>query len=404
MRSACIFALFLVALVLPPLLHGASPISPDGTLYAGIADHLFASGRYEDVVRSDEILPTMGHPVLLHLVGGLGVTFLGLSVLAAVLAGMLSSARWWAIIPAFVASLAFSDAFVRYHTVGSISGSIILGTALLCGTVVWFITKPSGWSLGALSLAYAVSLLIRPVLLPVLPLAAIGALIWAYRAGMRRQITTILTGAVLWVGVLVWSVGVSGDSRMVTGTYGAIPLFSAWNPYIDLQRNYNSSLWDTPRGQRGKRHFVNSNGWRERDSRLKRQALEFALSNPVVAVNGYLFRLGRYTISAENPAYIAVLINGYILSLLVAAGWFLFIAGKRSAEGRRGLVTLLPSAVLLGLFGITAALSALFSYAGARYVVGTFCILLLLLAELGRVTGGGDAVEISPADPKEPSR
>lgn len=384
MKFAFLFCAFLIALVLPPFLFGIGPVAPDGKLYIGIAEHFFSTGRYEDIIRHDEILPTIGHPALLHIFGNDGVIYAGLVSLAATLAFILSYGRWWATIPTLLAAFAFSDEFIQYYQSGAVIGSIILGSAALCASTFWFLIKPSGRSLALLSLAFALSLLIRPILLPVTPLAILAVAGWSYISGLRWKLAVMSVGGALWIAAYVISIGSSGDSRMVTGTYGAIPLYSAWNPYINLQTNYNSAAWKSPHAEPGTKNFENRQGWKERDARLKKMALEFAISNPVVGGQGYLFRLSRYTTSAEKAGCFWPLLNGYLITLMLASGWFLFMLGRSIIQG--SAARLIPGAVFLSLFFVTAAVSALFVYSGVGYLAGTFSLLLISLAGVGAGT------------------
>jgi hypothetical protein len=375
-------ALVLVSILVSPVFWpGIGAPSPDGMLYEGLARLLFELGIYEDHVRDDEILPTIGHPALIGVLRGLGPSGLfavSLAAFGGLLALVAPRNAYWFLTTALAAIL-FADGMAKSFNAWGVESSIILSTALVCSMVVLYIRSPGKLSLSLLSLAWATAILIRPVLMPLTPFAVIGAFLLGRHHGLRGGLWFGLVGALLWVAVLSVSIVSHGDARMTGGTYSAIPLYAAFNEHIDLKRNYHSGLW------RGLDYsaaiFENKGGWAERDARLKGAVIDFIITEPTAALEGVSFRLGRYLWDAESSGNMWVGGKaGYPIALMLAAGLVIFAIGTAAPRREPLNRTFLSAGVMLVLFLYLAVVNSAFVYVSPRYVVANFVTLCFFIA------------------------
>lgn len=387
-------AILLVSILVSPVFWpGIGAPSPDGILYEGIARALFDLWVYEDNVRNDEILPTIGHPALIGVLRGLGPSGLFLVSLAGFggLLALVGPRRNLWLLPTALAAIFFADGMAQSFDAWGVESSIILSMALVCSMVVLYVERPSRLSLSLLSLAWAVAILIRPVLLPLTPFAVVGAMLLGRRHGLTKELWAGVVGALLWLAVLMLSVFSHGDARMTGGTYSAIPLYAAFNEHIDLSRNYHSGLW---RGVDGPAEiFENTDGWAERDARLKGAVIDFIKTDPEAALEGVYFRIGRYLWNAESSGNIWVAGKaGYPLALLLAVGLLVFAVGMAAIRRKHLNRKFLSASVLLALFIYLSVVNSAFVYVSPRYLIANFVSLCFFVATasaaLERLTGG----------------
>ena len=360
--------------------YGIKPAWPDGELYISLASLIFDQGVYEDRFRNDEILPSIGHPLLLGILSRVFGNFASAyAVTFVALAGLLS----WTLgpvcplwcLPLAIVAWFFSDATFSYFAVGGVESSLILFGGAVCAGVIAYVMRPNWKTLLLFSVVVALSILFRPMLLPASPVLLLAAVSYGYWHRMRRELTAVLAGVVILAGTWVVSEATSGDNRMLTGTYGAQGLYPAFNPYLDLTRNYNSGLWKKLGVEEGLLHYENVAGWQERSQRLYRLSWEFIVNHPERAWEGFMFRLGRYTWGSEATNAKVTSIRSYellqVISLCLGIG--IALAGRwRSRE-------FLALMMLWGYFVYSALINAVFVYAGGRYMLTNWVILVFVV-------------------------
>jgi len=130
---------------------------------------------------------------------------------------------------------------------------------------------------------------------------------------------------------------------------------------LNLKQNYTSSIWKTLDKDEyiiATRPLLNTSGWKERDIALKNKALEFLLNKPYLAIEGYMWRLGKFTLNADNKSYIAIVILWILTSSII-----FLILDKVSNENKKYFF-------ISFIFSIYVILiSAVFIYVGSRYLL-----------------------------------
>lgn len=327
MRSRPIFtlALSLSCCLLLAKLFEIMPAGPDGVLYGRLAENLLNGRGYIDNLRHQEVLPPVGHPLLLAVfrwagVSGGTLTFLLIlsSVLLVFQTGFVVSRAWWA-------GLALAALYVygcyRYFNIDGVEASILfLNTLLVWSMALALVRGKASWYLATGSIALA-SLLVRPSLIMAWGLLLVWTLIrtiegkdFPGRAALWFFVP--LAGGLAAVSGL--SLGGFGDLRLLSGTYGAIPVYCAFNEHIDLKQPYHSELW---RGlPEDKKREVQSlmdatSGWQHRERKLKAETYSFIRRHPAKALSAVFWRFKTYTWGNDRPSYKIFLIIS-LLSLL----------------------------------------------------------------------------------------
>jgi len=364
--------LFLLFVVLS-LKYDIGAIAPDGKLYDGIGAEFFRTGRFIDNVRHQEVLPSLGHPFLhgvLKLV--LPSTHLVTQLISATAMGLTG----WAVLIFTRNPLAAAVTMTSYfwlttgeYGVAGIEPTIALFYAATA--VAFFHASSKDWtprSLVILSTVVALNILVRPTA-GFLVVATTGlAFILFWKRDFRRGSALMILPFIL-VVVAAYSLASHDDLRMVSGTYGAIPMYAAFNPYIDLERNYSSTLWSEvadPQRTEALAMFENDAGWKVREERLRSAAWEFIQAEPRASFDGFLFRFGRYGWNAERVwlKYLGVIFNS--VGLIAVLAWLKGI----------WLPHTLASAVV---FVAMTVMQSLFVYAGPRYLAGHIVLEVVLL-------------------------
>jgi hypothetical protein len=237
-----------------PVQEQFTRLNPDSKLYYGLARNLSDGTGYHDTVRKKDVLPPVGHPLLLALVSeGLGLSparqawlSIWLSVICLILATHLySRSRLCVLIAAGLYA-----AYLREVTwlAGGVETSIVLASMLLVLALAVFYRL--GFRLApavVAGVALAASLLMRPIHVHAVH-AATGVALVAFILQCRRvgvaRVPRVITGwlvllmtAQILLGVIsVYSKARYGDSRLVSGSYGSWALYVANNEYIPPTR------------------------------------------------------------------------------------------------------------------------------------------------------------------------
>jgi hypothetical protein len=376
-------------------------LTPDSRLYLGLAQNLINGTGFHDTIRNDEILPPIGHPLLVAIPFWLGLPpptitdwFLALSICFLALAIRVSAQNNIFVILFLLVYHSLLRAF-QWNSVG-VESSILLTSSLVVFLLVY--AHKSRFSFPRsilLGVGLSISLLVRPLLL--YPLIILWAAILAFityrklrghvisRNLMSVRWLFLTTTALAIVGYAwVHSVLVYGDERFVTGTYGAIGLYCANNKYLPpTEYYYWSGIWKyLPQDQREEAlaKLQNTNGWKDRHTRLVNETLAYVRAEPNRAFQGWLWRLTRYfgfpphAIQAYSLLMIAFVIL-LILRLILAFTWSASTWTNRFTS---------PGILVSLLFFIQSGAQASFVYTGPRYLthvvpwLASSCFLLLV--------------------------
>jgi hypothetical protein len=314
-----------------------SPAGSDSELYSGLADNLLSGRGYVDTVRNDEIITPIGHPLVLAATKIIGLSdglrerlFLFISLLLVFHTG-LSLSR------SYVFGLAMAGAFAlashRQFIAGGIESSIVLMNTLLAWALFRAISSQRRRDLLPVGVAALGAILVRPALL--------GASVLLLFIVLGRTILDRVNARAAWLfpfavlfGGLAAAAGLShwqyGDLRYISGTYGSIPVYCAFNQHIGLTQPYSSDLWaGIPAGRRmdALAALSGQNGWAARERALKVRIREFVFTHPGRAVQGVLWRARIY--SYGNPS------GRYRIFLLASlAAFVVLLFGRFPAESR----------------------------------------------------------------------
>lgn len=353
------------------------PISPDAELYHGLAKNILNGIGYYDTIRNDEILPSIGHPLLIALSLQFGISgkffTLALLILSFLLLyfGLKNINLSLVFIPLLVIFINIYPSFDLY----SIELSILLSFMLIYYIFTLWIRTKTEISFMFLFLFIGINLIIRPILLPfiiILFTFLFYSILQEYYANKNIYFRNGYIGMIFMIVLLsmmsIFSFQKYGDNRYISSTYSSIPLYCAWNEYINLKQNYTSSVWKTLDKDEyiiATRPLLNTSGWKERDIILKNKALEFLLNKPYLAIEGYLWRLGKFTLNADNKNYIAMVILWILTNSII-----FLILDKVSNENKKYFFI----SFILSMYVVL--ISAVFIYVGLRYLLTPFIFLI----------------------------
>lgn len=353
------------------------PISPDSELYLGLAKNILNGTGYYDTIRNDEILPPIGHPLLIAISLQLGISAnlfaftLLISSFVLLYFALKNIKLHLLFIPLLLLFIDIVPSFFLY----GIELSILFSFMFLYYVFTLWIRRRKKQLLVLLFLFVGFNLTIRPILLPFIVIFSLFALLMHYKNGIQlkeKVFGGIFLGIVSMILLLsmisIFSFQKYGDNRYLLGTYSSIPLYCAWNDYIDLKQRYTSTIWkslDKERYDVAIMPLINTSGWKERDILIKRKVLEFLLNNPHMAMEGYVWRFGKFTLNSDNKNYIVVI----IFWILSSATTFL-IFNKISGESKKQFIASLILSIYVIFF------SAFFVYVGQRYLLTPLIFLI----------------------------
>jgi len=346
------------------------PISPDAELYLGLGKNILNGIGYYDTIRNDEIIPSIGHPLLIAFSLQFGISgkvfTLSLLILSFLFLyfGLKNLNLSLVFIPLLVIFINIYPSFDLY----SIELSILLSFMLLYYVFTLWIRTKTEISFMFLFLFMGINLIIRPILLPFIILlftflfiVYCKNIIQTRKVYFRNGYIGMIFMIILLSIMSIFSFQKYGDNRYISGTYSSIPLYCAWNDYINLKQNYTSSIWKTLDKDEyiiATRPLLNTSGWKERDIALKNKALEFLLNKPYLAIEGYMWRLGKFTLNADNKSYIAIVILWILTSSII-----FLILDKVSNENKKYFFI----SFILSIYVVL--ISAVFIYVGPRYLL-----------------------------------
>jgi hypothetical protein len=161
-----------------------------------------------------------------------------------------------------------------------------------------------------------------------------------------------------------------GDSRYVRGTYAAMNLYLSNNPYLPTDQGYNSTNFAKyfPKDEQDL-VLQNPDGWKNRENRLFKKAINYILSNPKRAMSAWKWRLQRYM--AEDYCYPQPLGIYKIMAFTLLP--FMIIRSIRffAILRKKGLnKNWIPIGIFIGLlYYFQLSLSILFSWTDTRYLL-----------------------------------
>ena len=388
--------IFLALLILSVILATKVPVqqelAPDPTLYIGLAKNLAAGKGYYDTIRDDEILPSIGHPMLLSLSLRLNAssyfdeTLVFLSFIFIALAIWRYTGKFWLAVIAEILMFSILQE-IGFYKFGIETSGISTASMLLCSLVYLYRGKSKiWWSVAFAATALTLNILVRPTLLYIG--IAISVVLFVYALTRHKEIfqkyqlmryklliSTTITLFLIFLTYLI-SIGTYGDGRMIRGTYAAMNLYVANNEYVPADKTYSSKLLnDLPSEE--KTNLINSAGWQNREKLLLNKTLEYIQSNPKRALEGWIWRLKKYLgndYQPENSLY-SYKIQARLVIFLLVLQIAIFYLLRKNLCGKNTYLLSTGIAFLL-LFQIFQLV--FFAWSGKRYL--TYLVPFLVTA------------------------
>lgn len=367
-------------------------MNPDARLYYSLAENIVDGTGYYDTYRKKQIMPTIGHPLLLAVccvVGGLSpaefawvflftsFVFLGLGVRIYTKSNVCVFLALWLYGSFFQ--------YVRWLS-GNVEASIIFSnTALFLSLAYLYKSKFNRLSAVIAGAALAVNLLIRPMyLFPTHFFFFIFLVIILYHYIRKRGVALsgfvkgwfilLITAEAVMLSTYTYSHIKYKDSRLVTGTYGSWALYAGNNIYVPPEGKYMTRhkyseefIKMTTLVSKGYQGI----GWQERRRILMREVIDYWKSHPGRALRGWWWRFRQFMgiwsgeFSFEKPLMVFHSFSVVTLLILILVRMIFVVKFDREK------VPVIKSLGLLlaALFLLFSALRSVFLYAEFRAVV-----------------------------------
>jgi hypothetical protein len=383
-KQKFIVLLFALALAFAlSLFEKSDPSGPDALLYQGLGDSLIHGVGYIDNIRNDYILPPLMHPLI---IGSLSVLGIGGLIFNKIFffAGLFLSFLYLLkstkslIITSFLTGI-ITLLIPRLNIYG-IEVTLFFSIALLFYVLKVNIEKHTVLKSIFLGIAIVFFILIRPVFLPAMVVIIPITILWLIKNKKLLKFVMIsfsffliVYGAVFLLSKIQYK-----DSRLTSGTYSGITLYSGFNHYIDLKRTYSSDIWrEIPEKKMNEGLqilVIPPNGtWQLRDKALKKEVLAFICQNPGKALGAYLWRLKKYTFATDIRLY-NVLFWVWISSLFYVV---IMSLKNRLRLENTGVFLIFSLAPIYLVF-----IQALFVYSGNRYLIVPALFFIFTLPEI----------------------
>ena len=377
-------------------------MNPDARLYYSIAENIVDGTGYFDTYRKKEIMPTVGHPLLLVIfcvAGGLSpaeftwvflfvsFVFLGLGVRIYTKSNVCVFLALW-LYGSFLG-------YIRWLS-GNVEASIVLSHTILIFSMVYlYRSKFKIVSAVIGGIVLAVNLLIRPLYLFPMHLCFLIVLGFALYHHFRKREVALSSFVKGWLILIIIAEAIMlstyfysrikyKDSRLVTGTYGAWPLYTANNIYIPPEEKFKGGNYPYPQEFiRMQNTLVSKDysgiSWQERKKILMAKVINYWKEHPRRAFSGWWWRFRQFIgirsgeFSWRKPLTVFHSFSVVVLFILI------LIRVIFALRPKKGKVPLINSLGLLtaGLFLAYAAIHALFVYREFRYVA---CAIPFLVA------------------------
>ena len=386
-------AIIIISAVFSTRVPVQQKLTPDSTLYIGLADNLVNGEGYYDTIRNDEILPPIGHPLLLassillnaspYFDGALiflSFLFIGLAV------QKYTKNIWLTIISEFLLFSIFKE--IGFFKFG-IETSGVFTSSMLIYSLARLYRNKSKADIFFAAFSLLITVLVRPTLLYLS--IAIASILLIYMVLKYKKILfnyellsyrllAFLSASLIGI-ILVTSVSlvIYQDARLVRGTYAAMNLYLANNEYINPETPYYAAYSNNIPDEERK-VLVNDAGWEKRESILFSKTLEYITNNPRRALKGWIWRFDRYIGNDYLPGtplypYRAAV---WISVLLFIVEILLFLSFRKKQIAK--ISTYLLSTGISILLFLQIFQLVLFSWTGARYL--TYLIPYLTAAIL----------------------
>jgi hypothetical protein len=404
-----------------PLEYQIKNFNSDAELYYGLAKNLAKGIGYYDNIRNDEIVPSIGHPAFLAvfcIMSGLTPAqfswfFLMSSfVLLAVVVRIYTKSNLLAVLSVWLLAAFFKH--IWWYS-ANVETTIVFANMLLAVTLVAFYKNNFSilWAIIS-SLILYFHITVRPLLLfPIHLCLAVFIVLFLYLYSKKR-LSSFVKG---WFVLLItaecllgltygYSLSRYHDSRLITGTYGAYPLYAGNNIYIPPNSDFNYRLpytkefWETYDLLKLKDNPGMT--WQQRHKILMNKVFDYWKQRPSLAVAGWWWRFRQFlgicsgNFSLKVPLSVTHAFSTSMLLVLIIARIALAFLPKKNIisqqktpqSGERNITDASSDLknslglIFAALFLLYSAAHALFSYVGFRYASPIIPILIVADASL----------------------
>jgi hypothetical protein len=353
-------------------------VSPDGTLYHGLAHNLVDGDGYHDNIRNDFILPPVGHPLIILLANSLGLndagTFARLLLFLGLLFAFFSTIELK--LPPFLRLLVIPLIFALIPTIydWGVEATIFFTINLLLFAALRFINRYTLRAGLFLGFVIALNLLVRPVHGPFIYLIVLIAALAYFRHKKKvfLLLASLFVGLAIVNGTKLISKISFGDNRLSSGTYSEIPLYCANNKYINLEQVYYSACWQVlpeDEYEEAIAPLMRTTTWQNRAKVLREKVISFYKNHPGKAYTGISWRFSKFTIDQPEKLGNQIYAIWLAISILV-----LLLFRKRLFVLSKSTI-LNWIAFLLPIY--TACILSLFVYVGERYNLTSNLVFIL---------------------------
>jgi hypothetical protein len=391
-------------------------LNPDAQLYYSLAQNLVDGKGYYDTLHKNEIVPSIGHPALLTLFCVIlkfpptvfaWIFFMLSFILLAVAVRVYCKSNTLSILSLWLFEGFF---FYIYWYAANVESSIIFSNLLIAAALAAFYRTGFSklWAIIS-GIALFIHIIIRPLFLfPThLCLFVFVAFVLYYYIRKRSAPSVFVSG---WLILLLTAECLLGltyaysyhrynDSRLVTGTYGIIPLYAGNNTYLQPKGLFETST-GKPEELFKMIHMLQNNPsitWQQRHKILMQKVVDYWKQHPTSALTGWWWRFRQFlgicsgNFSWKNPLTV---IHTFSSSALLA---LIFVRIAAAFLPKKG--AMLPSSphpgnsrykwkptsvfknslglIFAALFLSYSAIHALFAYVAFRYASVTIPLLVV---------------------------
>lgn len=352
----------------------------DSQLYYGLAKNLVSGKGYFDTIRNDEILPPIGHPILLSLSILLNppITIDQLLVFFSfVLVGLAIWNYSKKILPVVI-SIILMFVLVRY--IGFYKYSIEISGFFTSSLLIFFLVNIkknvfSFFNIFLTAFSLTLNVLVRPTLLYLIILICPFLLIYIVIKKIKKNsviyqllITFLLSLFTVFL-IYGYSIYRYKDERLIRGTYASLNFYLSNNPYLPINEKYKSNNFTKYIPENEKKIFLNKTGWKNREILLFNKAISYIKNNPKRALQGWSWRLNKYIGSEYNykhPLYLYGLTIKIVFILMLLNILLTYLSLKTNK--RNSQINFFGLIISLLLFFQIFQL-IFFSWTGERYLI-----------------------------------
>jgi hypothetical protein len=397
-----------------PLEYQIKNFNSDAELYYGLAKNLVNGTGFYDTVRNEEILPSVGHPAFLAvfcIIGGLTpakfswIFFMLSFILLAAAVRIYTKSNLLAVLSVWLLAAFFK--YIWWYA-ANIETTIVFTNVLLAVTLAVFYKNNFSilWAIIS-GLALYLHIIVRPLFLFPAHLFFVLFLVLSLYLYAKKRSSAFIKG---WFALLITAECLLGltygdsyiryhDPRLITGTYGAYPLYSGNNIHIPPKSIFD---YRVPRHEEFNKMYslLKDNPgmtWQQRHKILMDKTIEYWKQHPSLAITGWWWRFRQFlgicsgNLSRKIPLTVIHAFSSSLLLLLIIvriASALLpkknKISQQKTPLGRRRIIAdafsdMRDSLGLLfaALFLAYSAVHALFSYVGFRYASPIIPLLII---------------------------